>query len=279
MFSRKYEISGKSADGKQIPVQIRNRLGLKQGEQIDMKHIPFVSDFYNKKFNTNYTYMVTDINGIPYEKFSTFTGFEPKKKNQKTLTKEQIKKQKQKKQIYLSQLAYCSRDENGNIIGPLPKIPTPKKNEKKEILNEIQTSLDNCVIICYTPGHYSSCSYIIKSKQKCQLCGSLFLEESFENHKCNPTRFSNYEKIVKKAPFVMHTNARDKKEFDYKKNLMALDFETSPFENDYPDTLTSVKIDGSSKKKGHKKSKFDDIDKREERKAHVYACGILWKIN
>jgi len=47
----------------------------------------------------------------------------------------------------------------------------------------------------------------------------------------------------------MHTNARDKKEFDYKKNLIALEFETSPFENDYPDTLTKVKIDETSKKK------------------------------
>ena len=86
--------------------------------------------------------MLTDINGVPFEKFTNFTAFDLTKKNQKILTKEQIEKQKLNKQLHIAQLAYCSRDENGNIIGPRPKNPfCEKTNKTKEILNEIQTAL------------------------------------------------------------------------------------------------------------------------------------------
>ena len=175
VFNRKYGISGRSANAKQIPFQIRNKLGLKEGEKIDMKHIPFISEFYNKKFETNYTYMLTDFNGVPYEKFSTFSAFDPKPKIPKNLTKEQIEKQKQDKQIYLAQLAYCSRDENGKIIGPRHKNPTPKKNETKEIKKEIETALDNFVIICYSAEHYSSAGYVSSEIKE----NVFYVEESF----------------------------------------------------------------------------------------------------
>jgi len=80
----------------------------------------------------------------------------------------------------------------------------------------------------------------------------------------------------------MYEKIQDKKEFDYFNNLIAIDFETSSFPEDYPITLNinNPKKDRNvnnkkNKKYTRKKSEFDKIDSKQERRTMVYACGIL----
>ena len=64
-----------SKDEKIMPKQIRKELNIKTDGKIDINHIPYVAEYYNKKFRKNYTYLIADINGQIYDKYTTFAGF------------------------------------------------------------------------------------------------------------------------------------------------------------------------------------------------------------
>ena len=97
-----------------------------------------------------------------------------------------------------------------------------------------------------------------------------------ENHICSDEAYTHFATKVNKEPWVMYEKIQDKKEFDYFNNLIAIDYETSSFPLDYPETL-NIKRNINNKKNKRKKSEFDKIDSKQERRSMVYACGILHK--